>query len=64
MRLFKRSTPPHDDTRCPECGERAPRGADECAMCGHELADVRPETSGVEARKTSSADAFAEPRNA
>jgi predicted amidophosphoribosyltransferase len=39
MRLFKRNTS-HDDTvRCPECGERLPRGAADCAMCGLSLTD-------------------------
>jgi hypothetical protein len=45
MRLFKRSTPPDDITRCPECDERVPRGAEECAMCGHELNGGRPDTA-------------------
>jgi ribosomal protein S26 len=39
MRLFKRNTS-HDDTvSCPECGERLPRGAADCAMCGRSLTD-------------------------
>ena len=37
MRLFKRKTPIDDAVRCPECSERLPDGADECAMCGHEV---------------------------
>jgi hypothetical protein len=37
MRLFKRKTPIDDAVRCPECGERLPDGAHECAMCGHDL---------------------------
>jgi rRNA maturation endonuclease Nob1 len=38
MRLFKRKTSPDDAPRCPECRERVPGSADECAMCGHDLA--------------------------
>lgn len=37
MRLFKRSTPADDAIKCPDCGERVPDGAHECAMCGHDL---------------------------
>jgi rRNA maturation endonuclease Nob1 len=37
MRLFKRSTSGDDAIKCPECGERVPDGAHECAMCGHDL---------------------------
>jgi DNA-directed RNA polymerase subunit RPC12/RpoP len=37
MRLFKRKTPIDDAVRCPECGERVPDGAEQCAMCGHDL---------------------------
>jgi hypothetical protein len=37
MRLFKRKAPIDDAVRCPECGERLPDGADECAMCGRDL---------------------------
>jgi rRNA maturation endonuclease Nob1 len=37
MRLIKRKTPIDDAVRCPECGERLPDGAHECAMCGHDL---------------------------
>ena len=37
MRLFKRKMPIADAVRCPECGERVPDDAHECAMCGHEL---------------------------
>jgi hypothetical protein len=38
MRLFKRQTfPDNNATCCTECGERVPRGAAECAMCGHDL---------------------------
>jgi rubredoxin len=37
MRLFKRSTPTDDAIKCPDCGERVPDGAHECAMCGHDL---------------------------
>jgi DNA-directed RNA polymerase subunit RPC12/RpoP len=43
MRLFKRKTASDEAIRCPECGERVPRTAEECAMCGHELADVPDE---------------------
>jgi hypothetical protein len=39
MRLFKPKATPDDVTRCPECGERVPTGVDDCAMCGHHLAD-------------------------
>ena len=35
MRLFKRKQ--EDLPCCPECRERIPEGATECAMCGHEL---------------------------
>ena len=49
MRFFKRSASPDDANRCPDCRERAPRGADECARCGHDLAGVRPETPSAEA---------------
>jgi zinc-ribbon domain len=34
MRLFRRKSPIDDAIRCPECGERLPDGAAECAMCG------------------------------
>jgi rRNA maturation endonuclease Nob1 len=37
MRLFRRKTPTDDAARCPECRERVPNDADECAMCGHDL---------------------------
>jgi DNA-directed RNA polymerase subunit RPC12/RpoP len=40
MRLFKSKTPIDDAVRCPECGERVPEGADECAMCGRDLHDL------------------------
>ena len=39
MRLFKRKTSHDDAIRCPDCDERVPRGAAECAMCGHDLAE-------------------------
>jgi predicted amidophosphoribosyltransferase len=39
MRLFKRTTSHDDAVRCPECGERLPRGAADCAMCGLSLTD-------------------------
>jgi hypothetical protein len=45
MRLFKRKTPIDDAVRCPECGERVPDGADECAMCGQHL-HSSPSSSG------------------
>ncbi len=41
MRLFKRKTDPDEGVlRCPECRERVPEGAVECAMCGRTLLDV------------------------
>ena len=42
MGLFRRKTVLADDApRCPECGERVPGGAGECAMCGRDLHDLR-----------------------
>lgn len=38
MALFKRKSKNDDDPRCPSCGERVPPGANECAMCGRNLA--------------------------
>lgn len=35
--LFTRKAPIDDSPRCPECHERVPDGARECAMCGHDL---------------------------
>jgi hypothetical protein len=49
MRLFKRKTPIDDAVRCPECGERLPDGADECAMCGHDLRGSRAVPAGAAA---------------
>lgn len=46
MRLFKRKTPIDDAVRCPECGERVPENAHECAMCGHELHSSPSATEG------------------
>ena len=46
MRLFKRKTPVDDSVRCPECGERVPDGAQECAMCGHDLYSTPAATAG------------------
>jgi hypothetical protein len=43
MRLFKRGRE-EEPPQCPECRERIPEGAVECAMCGHRLAG----TSGEE----------------
>jgi hypothetical protein len=37
MRLFKRANHIDDVPKCPECGERIPKGALECSMCGHDL---------------------------
>ncbi len=38
MRLFRRSRVDEpENTRCPQCGERVPEGADECRMCGADL---------------------------
>jgi hypothetical protein len=43
MRLFKRHTASDDAIQCPDCAERVPAGAHECAMCGHDLGhDVPP----------------------
>jgi hypothetical protein len=40
MRLFRRRRLDEPEgTRCLQCGERVPEGADECMMCG---ADLRP----------------------
>ena len=42
MGLFRRKTTIEDDReRCPQCGERVPEGADECAMCGVDLRPLR-----------------------
>jgi hypothetical protein len=38
MRWFKRKTP-GEAIQCPDCGERMPEGAHECAMCGHDLGE-------------------------
>jgi hypothetical protein len=38
MRLFRRRRVDEPEgTRCPQCGERVPEGADECMMCGADL---------------------------
>ena len=43
MGLFKRKPPIDDEApRCPECRERVPEGATECAMCGRDLQDESP----------------------
>ena len=34
MRFLKRRSQGEDAVECPECGERMPAGALECAMCG------------------------------
>jgi hypothetical protein len=35
MKWFKRKAIIDEASRCPECGERVPEGAESCAMCGH-----------------------------
>lgn len=47
MSLFKRKTTDEDIARCPDCGERVPVGAEDCAMCGRSLLDgSRPSEDG------------------
>ena len=54
MRLFKRKTYDDDDViRCPECGERLPRGASDCAMCGHDLAGAAHDALLADPRQSS-----------
>jgi DNA-directed RNA polymerase subunit RPC12/RpoP len=50
MRLFRRKPPVDDAPRCPECRERIPDGAIECAMCGRDLRDVREQEGESAAR--------------
>ena len=54
MRLFKRKPEIDDVPRCPNCRERVPEGATQCAMCGlglTHLADARDrERYGVPSR--------------
>ena len=40
MRLFKRKPVGDEVPRCPDCAERIPDGAVECAMCGRDLRDL------------------------
>jgi hypothetical protein len=50
MRLFRRKPPVDDAPRCPECRERVPDGAVECAMCGRDLRDAREHEAESAAR--------------
>jgi rRNA maturation endonuclease Nob1 len=54
MGLFKRKTSAAPAPRCPECGERVPAEAEECAMCGRDLS-ARPtsQPTAVNTRATS-----------
>jgi hypothetical protein len=45
MRLFKRKAPGDDAIQCPDCGERVPEGAHQCAMCGHDLGHDVPQSA-------------------
>lgn len=43
MRLFRRRRIDEPEgTRCPQCGERVPDGADQCMMCGADLRPLQP----------------------